>query len=183
MQTAINRGIPDRLPVTTHHLMPSFLNNYMDGIDDREFFDIFGMDAILWINPFRDLPGQVYAHPDGYTYNDEWRITAETLSGHEYDTIRYTIHTPGGALTLVVQQNEHTKWLSEHPIKRSEDIDLLGKYMPSPVCDVSAVNQAAEEFAEAGPGGGYILSPSDHFFEADINLLTAFADEARRCHY
>jgi uroporphyrinogen-III decarboxylase len=38
-------------------------------------------------------------------------------------------------------------------------------------------------FEEAGPGGGYILSPSDHFFEAEIPLLTAFAEEARRCEY
>ena len=38
-------------------------------------------------------------------------------------------------------------------------------------------------FDEAGKGGGYILSPSDHFFEADIPLLEAFADEARRCIY
>jgi len=38
-------------------------------------------------------------------------------------------------------------------------------------------------FAEAGEGGGYILCPSDHFFEAEIPLLEAFADEARRCVY
>ena len=38
-------------------------------------------------------------------------------------------------------------------------------------------------FAEAGPGGGYILSPSDHFFDADIALLEAFADEAKHCAY
>jgi hypothetical protein len=38
-------------------------------------------------------------------------------------------------------------------------------------------------FNEAGPGGGYILCPSDHFFEADIPLLEAFADEARKCVY
>jgi hypothetical protein len=38
-------------------------------------------------------------------------------------------------------------------------------------------------FREAGKGGGYILAPSDHFFEADLNLLEAFADEARNCTY
>lgn len=38
-------------------------------------------------------------------------------------------------------------------------------------------------FAAAGAGGAYILSPSDHFFEAGVNLLSAFADEARRCLY
>jgi uroporphyrinogen-III decarboxylase len=38
-------------------------------------------------------------------------------------------------------------------------------------------------FEEAGSGGGYILSPSDHFFEADRGLLAAFGDEARHCTY
>jgi hypothetical protein len=38
-------------------------------------------------------------------------------------------------------------------------------------------------FEATGAGGGYILSPSDHFFEADLPLLEAFADEARQCVY
>ena len=38
-------------------------------------------------------------------------------------------------------------------------------------------------FEAAGAGGGFILSPSDHFFEADLRLLAAFADEAHRCVY
>ena len=38
-------------------------------------------------------------------------------------------------------------------------------------------------FDEAGGGGGYILAPSDHFFEADLNLLEAFAEEAFKCIY
>jgi len=38
-------------------------------------------------------------------------------------------------------------------------------------------------FETAGPGGGYILSPSDHFFDAEPGLIAAFADEAARCVY
>ncbi len=38
-------------------------------------------------------------------------------------------------------------------------------------------------FEAAGSGGGYILSPSDHFFEADLPLIEAFAQEARDCLY
>jgi uroporphyrinogen-III decarboxylase len=38
-------------------------------------------------------------------------------------------------------------------------------------------------FKEAGPGGGYILCPSDHFFDAEPALLAAYADEARKCVY
>jgi uroporphyrinogen-III decarboxylase len=38
-------------------------------------------------------------------------------------------------------------------------------------------------FEAAGEGGGYILSPSDHFFEAEPDLLHAFVDEAHQCLY
>ena len=38
-------------------------------------------------------------------------------------------------------------------------------------------------FAEAGEGGGYIIAPSDHFFDSDPKLIAAFADEARKCVY
>jgi len=38
-------------------------------------------------------------------------------------------------------------------------------------------------FEGAGEGGGYILCPSDHFFDADLKLIEAFADEAHRCVY
>ncbi len=38
-------------------------------------------------------------------------------------------------------------------------------------------------FEAAGAGGGYILAPSDHFFDADVSLITAFAEEASSCTY
>ena len=38
-------------------------------------------------------------------------------------------------------------------------------------------------FQAAGENGGYILSPSDHFFDAELNLIQAFTDEARLCKY
>lgn len=154
--TALNRGVPDRLPATTHHLMESFLDNTMGGISNDEFFEQFGLDAIHWINPFREVPGEVYVHADGYMYNDEWRITDENIPVLDYETTRYHIHTPSGSLSLVVQQNEHTKWLSEHPIKNPEDIDLLGKYMPAPACDVTAVNLAADAYGETALIRGHI---------------------------
>ena len=40
-----------------------------------------------------------------------------------------------------------------------------------------------ECFAAAGEGGGFILSPSDHFFDASPELIRAFADEAAKCVY
>lgn len=38
-------------------------------------------------------------------------------------------------------------------------------------------------FEAAGDGGGYILCPSDHFFDAEPELLRAFVDEAKQCRY
>lgn len=38
-------------------------------------------------------------------------------------------------------------------------------------------------FEAAGTGGGYILSPSDHFFDADPRLIAAYADAAHECLY
>jgi len=38
-------------------------------------------------------------------------------------------------------------------------------------------------FEAAGENGGYIIAPSDHFFDADLELIAAFTDEARKCTY
>lgn len=38
-------------------------------------------------------------------------------------------------------------------------------------------------FEAAGTDGGYILAASDHFFDADLELIKAYADEARSCRY
>jgi len=50
----------------------------------------------------------------------------------------------------------------------------------SPDKTIEAVRRC---FAEAGTGGGFILAPSDHFFDADVACLKAFADEAKKCVY
>lgn len=33
---ALDGGKPDRLPVTTHHVMPSFLDDYLNGASEAE---------------------------------------------------------------------------------------------------------------------------------------------------
>lgn len=44
---ALDGRKPDRLPVTTHHVMPYFLNKYLGGMDQRRFLEEFGFDADL----------------------------------------------------------------------------------------------------------------------------------------
>jgi len=38
-------------------------------------------------------------------------------------------------------------------------------------------------FDTLGPGGGYIMSPCDHFFETPVENLRVYADAARECVY
>jgi hypothetical protein len=49
MLTALERRCPDRLPVTTHHVMDYFLRTYVGGADVQAFFEKFGLDAIRWV--------------------------------------------------------------------------------------------------------------------------------------
>jgi uroporphyrinogen decarboxylase len=158
--TALNRGIPDRLPATTHHLMPYFLDKYLGGVSNREFFDRFDLDANFWTTPYRPDPdhgeyydplqAEVASTETRQIVTDEWRIEPEVLPDRQYQTIRYRVVTPGGALSAVVQSNEVTSWLSEPLVKRKQDIDLIGKYVTAPKCDVATVNAAAVQFGERG---------------------------------
>ena len=51
-------------------------------------------------------------------------------------------------------------------------------------CSEAQTREAVRRcFAEAGENGAFILSPSDHFFDVDLNLIEAMTDEAHKCLY
>jgi uroporphyrinogen decarboxylase len=157
---ALDRKKSDRLPVTTHHLMPSFLKNYMGGISDQDFFDYFGLDPIKWIIAYTyDASKGEFFDPTQVELGfleaprictDNWRFTSEDISSQAYSTKRLNILTPVKTLSMVLQSDAHTTWLSEHVIKEKSDIDIIAKFMPAPKCDVDEVNKVADEFGEKG---------------------------------
>ena len=153
--TAIDGKVPDRLPVTTHHLMPYFLNTYMNNISNDEFFEFFGLDAICWTTPYKIGAGQYWEgleSTDGtkILQTEEWRVEVEVLPHPEYVTRQWHITTPKGVLTMQTQSNEYTTWVSEHLIKEKSDIDIIALYLPAPRCDVDAVNEAIDTYGERG---------------------------------
>jgi hypothetical protein len=166
MATAITRGVSDRLPVTTHHVMDYFRNKYLGGASNQEFFDRFGLDAITWTLPYKPDPskGQYFdpTHQDyGFTktrriVSDQWRIEVEEIPGQEYATLRYRIVTPTGTLTTVTQSNEITTWVVERLIKNKRDLDIIAAWAIPPTCDVHAVNQTVQEVGERGIVRGHI---------------------------
>lgn len=152
MLCALDRKIPDRLPVTTHDVMPSFLGQYQNGIGAQEFLQKYGFDPILRINPYQAEPGQWMEQIDGMSVvvSDNWRISVEDVSGSEYETQRFTIATPGGDLTMVLQKNIHTAWICEPLIKEKRDFELIIKFSPWYRVDTEALRIAAEEYGGRG---------------------------------
>lgn len=163
---ALDRQPPDRLPATTHHVMPSFLEDRLPGLDTQGFFERFGLDAITWVVPHRpDSAAGDYFDPEqgepGFLESrrvagDSWRVLEDEIPGHDYRTVRYRFVTPGGELSAVVQSDRHTAWVTEHLIKEKKDIELIGRHVTAPLCDVEAVNRAAAEFGERGIVRGHI---------------------------
>ena len=156
---ALQRKKADRLPATTHHLMPYFLDTYMNGISNDEFYDIMGLDPIRWITAYKpdQAKGQYYDpnHTPGYLeprriVSDSWRIVVQDLPDPQYKTQRYTITTPTKTLTTVLQSNNHTTWVTERLIKEERDIDVIAKYGIAPLCDVETINQEAASFGDRG---------------------------------
>ncbi len=156
--TALDRGRPDRLPVTTHHLMPWFLNTYLEGASEADFFRRFGMDPIRWA--FDQAPdegrgeywsAQEEKRGDGYgpeetrwIVSDDWQVEAVALPGGNQAT-RYDIVTPGGTLSMVLEHGPQTDWVVERPLKRKADLEIFRRYAPWGRCHTEAIRSQARE--------------------------------------
>ena len=158
--TALDGGKPDRLPVTTHHLMDYFLNKYVGGMDGLEFHKQYGFDPIVWsIGPAPDESKGQYLDPVSNLICDaNWRVSTEEVPGQAYYTIRYHIYTPLGELTCCISKNEITDWVTEHLIKDEKDMELYVKYCPSYYADVEACNALAEKVGEDALVRGAVVS-------------------------
>ena len=132
---ALDRKCPDRLPATTHHIMSTFLKEYMGGCSTPDFFKQMGLDPICWVNSFHYTPEQL----------ENWRLEKEEIPNQAYYTERYHIYTPAKTLTMVVQSNKYTSWVTEHLLKDKEDIEILDRYMPSPSVNKAEVEKAVKE--------------------------------------
>ncbi len=158
--TALQRKIPDRLPVTTHHVMPSFLQARMRGISYLNFFDYFGLDPILWLVAHRaDEERGEYFDPQQKMgdflqvpriCSKNWKIETEEIPHPVYQTFRYTFINPQKDLSMVLQTDRHTTWVTERLIKDKSDVEVFARFATQPLCDVEAVNQQAEDFGERG---------------------------------
>jgi hypothetical protein len=140
--------------------MPYFLDEYLNGMSEDEFFDSFGLDPTTWVWDLKPEPsrGECWMTvADGlagggnrWISSDEWRIEANALGSSRNKTTRYWIVTPGGTLSAVLEERSETVWVVERLVKHKRDIDLIAKYAPVPSCDVGLINQKAGTLGDRG---------------------------------
>ena len=142
---AINREKPDRLPVSIHQWQDFHLENFMDGMSDLEAFQKVGLDA------------QIQYPAEAVLSSESWKHEAKVL-GDEPDKkiTRHTIHTPGGPLSYKTEGDQKTTWITEHLIKRDEDIFLVEKFMPVPRLNLKPVSEKHEEIGDKGILRGFV---------------------------
>ena len=156
MLCALERGKPDRLPVSVHQWQSYHLNKYLNGISELEAFERFGMDA--QIQYIQDM-GQVGQAEAGFTNFSvtQWNEQAQIISDDpDNRIIHYNIRTPEGTLAYKMAGNRMTTWITESLIKHDEDIELIRKYMPVPNFDSEPVSKLYEEIGDRGILRGFI---------------------------
>jgi len=164
--TAIRRRKADRLPVTTHHVMPSYLDEYFQGKNKDVFFDHLGLDPVTWEMAYTFNPGTGEYYDPQHTSlgflearrisSDNWRFNIDVLPDPTYQKQRFAIQTPKGELSMILQADRYSTWVFQPLIKEKKDIELIAEYATYPVCDVPAINERAEAWGQRGLFRGHI---------------------------
>ncbi len=164
---ALDRKVPDRLPVAPlHHVQSYFLRKYAGGVTDQEFLKEYGFDRILWVEAFQadrgrgELRDPSLKKPESRDLDrvaaPGWQFDLVDIPGQQFPTQRFNIITPKKTLSMILQSNDYTTWVTEPIIKEKSDIDAIGSFLPVPRCDVKAVQKAAAELGDGGIVMGHV---------------------------
>lgn len=142
---AINGEKPDRLPVSIHQWQPYHLEKHMGGRSDLEAFQMVGLDA------------QIQHSEKIEQGTSHWRDEEKQVDNNPDHQITYhAIHTPEGPLSYKTEGDRKTTWITEHLIKREEDIDLIKKYMPVSRLNLEPIATKYDEVGNRGILRGFV---------------------------
>jgi hypothetical protein len=173
---ALNKGKPDRLPVSVHQWQPYHLETYLGGISPLAAFARFGMDAQI---QYFESMGQFWLVEADFTRfsTPQWIDDATTLSADpDHRVVHHTIRTPEGTLSYKTAGDRKTTWITEYLIKHDEDIRLIAKYMPVPRLDLAPIERVYDEVGDAGIVRGFVWGDQVGCWQhacclADVNQL------------
>lgn len=161
MLTALNMGIPDRIPATIHQWQDYHLKTYMGGMSDIEAFRAVGLDAAITIwdaNTEKTTP--------------QWQIDERVTDLGDGDWITdYIITTPEGVLTQRNESNDKTTWTVDYLIKRPEDMQLVAKYLPVPKLDKDIVHATKQKLGDGGILRGLVFGEQPGPWQHAVSLV------------
>lgn len=183
--TAIANQKPDRMPVQVHSFMRYYLENYLDGRDDKQAHEFFGMDPVLYREP---IP--VYTAKDRENWVEDWKFAPMDADGNR--PFVYTITTPEGVLRREGKRTPFTTFTSRHLIQSERDFEIWNKYAPVPDSfDWTPVLEAKKWVGDRGIVRGGLFdfgqgspwqSLTAHMMDIQEAIFMAF-DEPERLHY
>lgn len=156
MIIALERGKPDRLPVSIHQWQKFHLDTYLGGITPLEACRKFGLDA--QIAYFQEM-GQFWLVNADFekASTPQWRDEVQILSADpDNRRARHIIQTPEGTLTYETSGDRKTTWITEYLIKHDEDLDLIRKYMPVPLLNHAPIAAAYDQIGDSGILRGFV---------------------------
>jgi uroporphyrinogen-III decarboxylase len=154
--TAIDRGKPDRLPVSIHQWQPYHLEEHLGGIGDLEAFERFSMDAQI---QYFESMGQFWLIEADFAKfsTSQWRDEAEIVSDDPDDrVVHHTIRTPDGTLTYKTAGDRKTTWLTEYLIKNDDDVRLIDRHMPVPELKLEPIAELYDRIGDRGILRGFV---------------------------
>lgn len=142
--TALNNKKPDRMPCQVHSWMAYYLQTYLNGMDQYQAYDYFGMDPVIYVAP-------------DYIYNQKdlanWEVRNQNygVDGDGNNHCGRTITTPDGILTEKYAYNQYTSWVTEYITKNEKDFEIWNKYVPIPEkVDWTPVIEAKKRIGDRG---------------------------------
>jgi uroporphyrinogen-III decarboxylase len=153
---ALDKGKPDRMPVSLHQWQPYHLEKYLGGIGALEAFERFGMDAQI---QYFESMGQFWLIEADFAKfsTTQWVDEAAVISDDPDDRIvHHAIRTPEGTLTYKTAGDRKTTWITEYLVKHDDDIQLIRKYMPVPRLDLEPIVSLYDEIGDRGILRGFV---------------------------
>jgi uroporphyrinogen decarboxylase len=149
---ALNNEKPDHLPATVHSWMEYFLNHYLGGVDQYKAYEITGLDMVIYDAVYRGgIDGGMFWTNKDMMQTDTWQV--KKIQKSKNNAILQSsleIETPQKTLTMEMESNEITTWITQYPVKEMEDIYIIEKFMPYPEMDVDAMNRIAGNIGDRG---------------------------------
>lgn len=173
MLIALERGRPDKLPVTIHQWQKYHLDTYLGGASDIEAFRYLGMDAAI---TYLQEAAQFFLGYADYSRfsTPEWREEVRVMDDDPDNWLHeHTVTTPAGTLTYQTGGSRQTTWIVDDMIKRDEDIELIRKYMPVPAHDPKPVAELYDRIGDGGILRGMVWGNQSGCWQDACTLMNA----------